>query len=125
MGGVGKREWKGALVVLALALLLRLPHCSEPVEQVAPSLSLPSRPPAAASSKHAPPDFLASPLGFLSRAPEDSLALLPGLGPVLAHRIAEARSGKSPFTSWEELLSVRGIGKARLAALQRLARQER
>ena len=51
-----------------------------------------------------PVDFRIHPLRFLSAAPPDSLFLLPGIGPVLAARIADARTGKSPYTTWNDLL---------------------
>jgi predicted flap endonuclease-1-like 5' DNA nuclease len=68
-----------------------------------------------------PASYLTNPLRFLSEAPTDSLRLLPGIGPVLAERLASARSGRSSFTRWEELLGVRGIGPKKLQKLRTLA----
>ena len=68
-----------------------------------------------------PPTFLNDPLAFLSRAPGDSLQLLPGIGPVLADRIASARVGDRPFTTWSDVLRVRGIGPKTIAKLQSLS----
>lgn len=68
-----------------------------------------------------PPDYLRTPLGFLSTAPVDSLILLPGIGPVLADRIVGARTGKRSFTRWDDLLVVKGIGPKTLDRLKRLA----
>ncbi len=65
-----------------------------------------------------------APLAFLSRAPADSLQLLPGIGPVLANRIIDARSGKRLFTSWSDVREVRGIGTKTIARLQALASSE-
>ncbi|UCH82909.1 MAG: helix-hairpin-helix domain-containing protein [Candidatus Latescibacterota bacterium] len=70
-----------------------------------------------------PAGYIANPLEFLSLAPIDSLVLLPGIGPVIAERIANARTGKRLFTRWEDLLTVRGIGPKKLDRLKRLARQ--
>jgi len=68
-----------------------------------------------------PSAYLADPLKYLSQAPADSLQLLPGIGPVLAERLASARSGRSSFTRWEELLHVKGIGPKKLQKLRALA----
>jgi competence protein ComEA len=69
-----------------------------------------------------PASFQAAPLAYLSRAPVDSLTLLPGIGPVLARRVADVRSGQGPFTSWSDLRTrVRGIGEKSVARLQRLS----
>lgn len=78
--------------------------------------SLPSSPPI----KSLPPDFISHPLLFLSRAPTDSLVLLPGIGPVLAERIAGVRTGKRSFTRWDDLLVVKGIGPKTLDRLKAL-----
>ncbi len=45
------------------------------------------------------------------------LESLPGIGPALAKRIADARS-QSPYLSSEDLLRVRGIGPAKLDKLR-------
>jgi competence protein ComEA len=67
-----------------------------------------------------PESFRAAPLAFLSRAPADSLDLLPGIGPVLATRIADARRGRGSFTSWDDVLAVRGIGPKTIDRLKAL-----
>jgi competence protein ComEA len=64
-----------------------------------------------------------NPFDFLSNAPVDSLVLLPGVGPVIAERIANARTGKRSFTRWEDLLAIRGIGQKKLDRLRRLAHE--
>jgi competence protein ComEA len=68
-----------------------------------------------------PLDFRREPLLFLSTAPKDSLVLLPGIGPVLAERIASARTGKRSFTRWDDLLVIKGIGPKTIERLKRLA----
>ena len=65
-----------------------------------------------------PLSFTLHPLIFLSTAPADSLTLLKGIGPVLAERIIETRNGKGPFTSWADLLAVKGIGPKKLEMLK-------
>lgn len=49
-------------------------------------------------------------------ATEAELALVPGIGPALAHELVVARDGG--FRSWAELDAVNGVGAARLNALQ-------
>ena len=46
------------------------------------------------------------------------LQQLPGVGPVLAERIASYREEHGPFAVVEDLLDVPGIGEAKLAALR-------
>lgn len=82
--------------------------------------------PRARDSSHSEPrpvpsSYLENPLKYLSEAPTDSLQLLSGIGPVLAERLASARSGRSSFTRWEELLGVKGIGPKKLQKLRTLA----
>jgi competence protein ComEA len=67
--------------------------------------------------------FRLNPLAFISRAPVDSLVLLPGVGPVTAARIVADRDARGPFTTWKELDRVRGIGPATIARLVRAARR--
>jgi hypothetical protein len=69
-----------------------------------------------------PDSFSRDPLTFLSTAPPESLDLLPGVGPVLAARIVEAR-GRGPFTSWDDVLAVKGIGPRTVARWQAPPRQ--
>jgi competence protein ComEA len=52
-----------------------------------------------------------------SAGPEE-LATLPGIGPVLAERIAMYREEHGPFATVEDLLDVPGIGEAKLASLR-------
>jgi len=68
-----------------------------------------------------PPAFKRDPLAFLSAAPADSLELLPGIGPVLALRLVAERRGRGSFTSWDDVLRVRGIGPRTIERLQALA----
>jgi predicted flap endonuclease-1-like 5' DNA nuclease len=68
-----------------------------------------------------PAGFLADPLRFISSAPPESLAMLPGIGPVIADRLTKARTGKRSFTNWEDLLTIKGIGPKKLQRLRALA----
>lgn len=69
-----------------------------------------------------PPSWYCSdPLFFFSTAPRDSLILLPGIGPVLADRIIDARGGKRLFKKWDDLLRVKGIGAKTVEKFKRLA----
>lgn len=65
-----------------------------------------------------PASFLENPLFFLSTAPAESLDLLPGVGPVLASRIIDARRARGAFTSWNDVLAVKGIGPRTVARWQ-------
>ena len=133
------RRMAGAAVVVAV---LGLPHLvdvfsgpSTPVIAPAPSVvrvPAPSdstgsavAPPAARRTTPSHPDipasFRADPLRFLSLAPADSLDLLPGIGPVLANRIAATRAVRGRFASWDDVLEVRGIGPRTVERLQSLA----
>jgi DNA uptake protein ComE-like DNA-binding protein len=46
---------------------------------------------------------------------------LPGVGPVIAERIANAAGGQRRFIRWEDLLSVKGIGPKKLQMLKQIA----
>lgn len=53
----------------------------------------------------------------VNQAREADLELLPGIGPALAARIAQAREQRGTFRSVDELLEVRGIGPKTLERL--------
>lgn len=54
----------------------------------------------------------------VNRASADELEELPGVGPVLASRIASFRDDNGPFVTVEDLLDVPGIGEGKLAGLR-------
>lgn len=88
----------------------------------------PDGPAAAAGSAKVPkrrarsaPVTLTTPLAINSCS-LDSLQLLPGVGPVLAGRIDEARRQGTIFRNPADLLEIRGIGPAALARLTPLVR---
>ncbi len=56
----------------------------------------------------------------LNRADAATLEALPGVGPVLAERIAAYREANGPFQTVEDLLEGPGIGEAKLAAIRDL-----
>ena len=56
----------------------------------------------------------------LNSADVMELALLPGIGPVLADRIVEDRHERGRFESVDNLLRVRGIGPSKLAEIRRM-----
>ena len=60
--------------------------------------------------------FLNRPL-HINRADEQTLKMLPGVGPSLARAIDEQRQNLGRFSSAEDLLRVPGIGPARLQQL--------
>lgn len=126
------RTIAGAVLLLFLVFFARNPYRIaglQPVDAVCPPPADSSRTATAQDAPSGSPDdrpavrpvlhaYTRHPLVFLSRAPVDSLMLLKGIGPVLAERIAEARSGKGLFSSWEEILAVKGIGPKKLALLK-------
>ncbi len=58
----------------------------------------------------------------INEATVDELESLPGVGPVLAARIAAYRQEHGPFRDVEDLLAVTGIGERMLASLRDLVR---
>ncbi|HET9442624.1 MAG TPA: helix-hairpin-helix domain-containing protein, partial [Acidimicrobiales bacterium] len=54
----------------------------------------------------------------LNTATIDQLDALPGVGPSTAQAIVDHRGEHGRFTSVQQLLDVRGIGEAKLAALR-------
>jgi competence protein ComEA len=54
----------------------------------------------------------------LNGASVEQLEELPGVGPVLAQRIATYRDDHGPFETVEDLLDVPGIGESKLAAIR-------
>jgi competence ComEA-like helix-hairpin-helix protein len=58
----------------------------------------------------------------LARASSEDFENLPGIGPALAARIVRTREARGGFTTVDELLTVPGIGPARLDALRDLVR---
>lgn len=56
----------------------------------------------------------------INSATVPELERLPGIGPSLANAIVDYREGYGPFSSPQDLLSVPGIGPAKLAAIEDL-----
>jgi competence protein ComEA len=54
----------------------------------------------------------------LNDAAAEELALIPGIGPMLAGALAKARSERGGFRSWEEVDAVSGVGPAKLSILK-------
>lgn len=53
-----------------------------------------------------------------NRADPESLQRLPGVGPSIAAAIVASRDSAGPFRAADDLLRVRGIGPAKLAAMR-------
>ena len=58
----------------------------------------------------------------INRVDEAFLERLPGFGPELATQVIRERQARGAFRDWAELLSVKGIGPARLRILQKATR---
>lgn|GEM_PF-5241971 len=133
---------KRILGVLALLLILALPEILATVRTFVPAakpsarcarvawiVAVPSaqKPGHIRMRRHVartadlPRAYLRAPLRFLSTAPADSLMLLPGIGPVLAARIVDARTINGSFTAWKDLRAVPGIGPRTIAKLSKPA----
>ena len=118
------RRLLGAMVVMGLIgvwnltgqWLIRRGARPEPIHATAAVRDSIPAPPTRPVSRTAraprtlPATFRSDPLVFLSSAPAESLDRLPGVGPVLAARIIETRAARGPFTSWDDVLAVKGIG---------------
>ncbi len=65
-----------------------------------------------------PPGVLESGRIRINSASAEHLEMLPGVGPVLARRIADDRDVNGPFRVPEDLLRVSGIGPRKLAGLE-------
>lgn len=88
------------------------------VAKVEPYIDL-SRPPPATVARPRPQRMPAPSLVDINRATVDELVALPGIGPVLAARIVDARK-EQIFAEVEDLVRVRGIGPASLERLRLL-----
>ena len=91
------------LVAVSLALLMGLVPSALRLSRVVPS----------AEQRAAAPVII-----DLNRADVRELAVLPGIGPVLAQRIAANRERNGPFRSAEDLARVHGVGAKTIAQLQ-------
>lgn len=60
----------------------------------------------------------------VNRSTAEELQRLPGIGPILAQRIIQRRDHVGPFERLDDLLTVHGIGRARLAGLAAHVRVE-
>ena len=60
----------------------------------------------------------------INTAPVETLALLPGIGEILAQRIVEYREANGPFSSIYELTNVYGIGQQTMFDVERFIKLE-
>jgi competence ComEA-like helix-hairpin-helix protein len=74
--------------------------------------------PARAPKRLAPAPGDSAPPLDLNRATLADLTRLPGVGPVMARRILEARDDVGRFGAIDDLLNVRGLGRAKLERLR-------
>ena len=85
------------------------------------SAPAPSRPIPERSSSAAEPGSIVR-LIDINSAPPESLQMLPGIGAVLAQRIAEDRLANGAFAELDDLDRVKGIGPRTIEKLRPLAR---
>jgi competence protein ComEA len=55
----------------------------------------------------------------LNQATAEQLQALPGVGPALSERIVDYRTEHGPFSSVDQLTSVKGVGSAKLAKFKK------
>jgi competence ComEA-like helix-hairpin-helix protein len=100
------------LTLLGMALLVFSGY--RIIHTIVPSFSVQTQ-----VSEAAPDDGYKPPLTLdVNHSPADSLELLPGIGPVLSHRIVEYRRLHGPFASVDSLINVRGIGPKTVAKIR-------
>lgn len=98
-------------------------HVPRKGEVAVPAPGGPSPPgPGAGTGTGAPGGTTRAQLLDLNTATADQLESLPGVGPSLAAAIVEHRSRNGRFRAVDDLVDVRGIGPAKLAALRPLVR---
>lgn len=111
-GGVRRRRWgEGGLIAAALLLVLagslvvclsRTPSAETylPIHDVAYD------------------ELRAVEMVNINADSVEKIALLPGIGEVLAQRIVDYREAHGPFVSVEELLRVEGLGECKLEGIR-------
>jgi competence protein ComEA len=110
------------LIVAALALLAlasgRDPSRAGGTRGASQSVRAPALPPSAAGVRALREGESLD----LNRAAPGDLLLLPGVGPKLAERIVAERVRRGGYARADELLTVKGIGPATFARMQRFVR---
>lgn len=110
-------ERRGALIVVVLLVLgaardlvvARLAPRT-PAPRIVAEAPWPAPAPVPEAAEAPPAPQAATPRLDLNQASADQLDALPGIGPVLAHRILDHRQRAGPFRSVDELRAVRGVG---------------
>lgn len=55
----------------------------------------------------------------INEASSSDLVAIPGIGPHLSEQIVRRRTEQGPFTSWKELLDMKGVGEKRREAIEK------
>jgi len=93
------------------------PLVAEPRASRAANGERPPRAPRAPKRQASRPEETHQPVD-LNQATVDDLTRLPGVGPVLARRILETRQALERFAAVDDLVRVRGLGRAKLERLR-------
>jgi competence protein ComEA len=80
------------------------------IEHTPPETKAPRPEPESSAAPATPPASTVAVRIDINRADEATLDLLPGIGPVMARRIADDRAANGPFASLTDLQRVKGIG---------------
>ncbi|MEY4577185.1 MAG: hypothetical protein RL701_1888 [Pseudomonadota bacterium] len=96
-----------------LACVVGIVMCSSPASAEAGTMMRPAVPEASKSSVEPPPGVV-----NLNSASADELERLPGVGPTRARAILELRARLKQFSRIEQLMRVKGIGRATFRKLR-------
>ena len=87
-------------------------------------LSNPQENSSAEVAKETPACTRAAEIMNINIAEESQLQTIPGIGRVIASRIVEYRLQHGPFTSKEDLVKIKGIGRKKLTLIEKYIRVE-
>lgn len=109
-----------SLLIGSIVLLYKRQKEKRNVETITMTMSLIEKPDTNLSDRTEKKTKEETKIGLLdiNLATAKELEALPGIGPVLAQRIVEERNRVGKFSTIEDLLEVKGIGKKKLAMIR-------